>query len=370
RQGRGPRRPFRYRRGFSLHRHELPADRARALRDSARAASRPAAAQAVCRDPVRAREREGDQERRPRASFVEARQARGARSRDQATRRDDGRGPEGVPGRDPDPLGLRRAVRGERPEQGPLLAGQCADAVRRRCERADPGVQGVPGQRGEDLMAVALAHTDVWTERRRRVAELRSRQGFARQLLDFYGALLAVQERVFVEAVAAAPPPRAVVAYVAELVVPSIVDVSVGAGPDRLRAEVLQWLDRGEVHEILPGWMRGEAQPAVERYLARASLGPVLEALGQAARAECEGPRDTQHCPDCGGPPQLSFTTRAADDLATGPRHLLCARCGATWGYARASCPGCGEDSSASLMFFSEHGTTSGERGSVVRGLP
>lgn len=219
-------------------------------------------------------------------------------------------------------------------------------------------------------MAVALAHTDVWTERRRRVAELRSRQGFARQLLDFYGALLAVQERVFVEAAAAAPPPRAVVAYVAELVVPSIVDVSVGAGPDRLRAEVLQWLDRGEVHEILPGWMRGEAQPAVERYLARASLGPVLEALGQAARAECEGPRDTQHCPDCGGPPQLSFTTRAADDLATGPRHLLCARCGATWGYARASCPGCGEDSSASLMFFSEHGTTSGERGSVVRGLP
>ena len=134
-------------------------------------------------------------------------------------------------------------------------------------------------------MAVALAHTDVWTERRRRVAELRSRQGFARQLLDFYGALLAVQERVFVEAVTAAPPPRAVVAYVAELVVPSIVDVSVGAGPDRLRAEVLQWLDRGEVHEILPGWMRGEAQPAVERYLARASLGPVLEALGQLKRS-------------------------------------------------------------------------------------
>src|SRR5437763_1245641 len=52
------------------------------------------------------------------------------------------------------------------------------------------------------------------------------------------------------------------------------------------------------------------------------------------------------------------------------PRLLRCARVGGPWGYARATCPGCGEDSSASLMFFSEHGTTSGERGSVVRGLP
>ena len=40
------------------------------------------------------------------------------------------------------------------------------------------------------------------------------------------------------------------------------------------------------------------------------------------------------------------------------------------WGYARMTCAGCGEDSSAKLTVFSELGTTSGERGSVVRGLP
>jgi len=34
------------------------------------------------------------------------------------------------------------------------------------------------------------------------------------------------------------------------------------------------------------------------------------------------------------------------------------------------TCPGCGEDASEKLPVFSEHGTTSGERGSVVRGLP
>jgi len=34
------------------------------------------------------------------------------------------------------------------------------------------------------------------------------------------------------------------------------------------------------------------------------------------------------------------------------------------------TCAGCGEEESAKLPVFSEHGTASGERGSVVRGLP
>jgi hypothetical protein len=34
------------------------------------------------------------------------------------------------------------------------------------------------------------------------------------------------------------------------------------------------------------------------------------------------------------------------------------------------TCAGCGESSTARLSIFSEEGTTSGERGSVVRGLP
>ncbi|TMG63635.1 MAG: formate dehydrogenase accessory protein FdhE, partial [Chloroflexi bacterium] len=67
---------------------------------------------------------------------------------------------------------------------------------------------------------------------------------------------------------------------------------------------------------------------------------------------------------------QLTYFAQAQEDLATGPRYLLCARCGATWGYPRMTCAGCGEDSSAKLSIFSELGTTSGERGSLVRGLP
>lgn len=219
-------------------------------------------------------------------------------------------------------------------------------------------------------MAVLVAGTGVWEQRRRRVAELRAGRGFARQLLDFYGALLGVQESAFVEAQTTMPPPDSLVAYVVEMVVPSVADVSIAVGPDRLRADVISRFERGDASDIIRSWMAGGPQEPVDRYLARASLGPVLEALGADAKAQCSGPRDSRHCPECGGPPQMSVFDQASDDLATGPRRLLCARCGASWGYARMTCAGCGEDSSAKLNVFSEHGTTSGERGSVVRGLP
>jgi FdhE protein len=215
-----------------------------------------------------------------------------------------------------------------------------------------------------------LAASDLWTQRRRRVSELRTRQGFARQLLDFYGALLGVQEAAFQEAAAAMPAPEDVASYVAEVVVPSVVDVSLFAGPDRLRSELIERLETEQPVGMIEQWIAGDEQPIVDRYLARAALGPVLEALDTRARARCGGPRDARHCPECGGPPQLSYFERSPDDLATGPRRLLCARCGASWGYPRMSCPGCGEQESAKLPVFGERGTASGERGSVVRGLP
>ena len=218
-------------------------------------------------------------------------------------------------------------------------------------------------------MAV-LTPTRAWADRRRRVQELRVRQGFARQLLDFYGALLPVQERAYDEALTASPRASGLASYVAEVVVPSVLEVSVSSGPDRMRSELIDRLETEDPRDIIARWIRSEDQPIVDRFLARASAGPVLEALDRATRSTCGGPRDARHCPQCGGPPQLSYFAPAQEDLATGPRYLLCARCGVSWGYARMTCAGCGEDSSAKLTVFSELGTTSGERGSVVRGLP
>lgn len=218
-------------------------------------------------------------------------------------------------------------------------------------------------------MAV-MTPADVWADRRRRVAELRGRRGFVRQLLDFYGALLPVQEKAFHDAKATAPSPVQVTAFVAETVVPRILDVSIAAGPDSLRSSALRWLEMESPYGAVHSWMGGDQQPMIERFVARASLEPVLEALGPDARGVCRGPRDARHCPECGGPPQLSYSLRASDDLATGPRRLLCARCGTSWGYPRMTCAGCGEESGPRLPIFGEEGTASGERGSVVRGLP
>ncbi len=219
------------------------------------------------------------------------------------------------------------------------------------------------------MIAQAAVAAEPWTERRRRTAELRRRHPFAGELLDFCGALLVVQQDAFDEARSASPPIAGLVAYVAEMVVPAVVDVSVAAGPAKLRDAVARRLETTDPRDFVAAWIRGEDQVAVDRYLARASLSPVLEALGPQAGSACSGPRDARHCPHCGGQPQLSYFAIAGEDLAAGGRFLLCARCQAGWGYARMTCPGCGEDSSSRLPIFNEEGTTSGERGSLVRGL-
>jgi len=218
-------------------------------------------------------------------------------------------------------------------------------------------------------MARSAVSAGPYAERRGRTRELLGRYPFARELLDFYGAVLGVQEQAFDEARSARPPAGDLVAYVAETVVPSVVQVSIAAGPEKLREAVALRVDRTDPRELVAGWIGNEEQVLVDRYIARASLGPVLEALGSEVAAACIGERDARHCPSCGGPPQLSYFALPSEDLAAGGRFLLCARCQGSWGYARMTCAACGEDSSSRLPVFNEEGTVSGERGSVVRGL-
>ena len=218
-------------------------------------------------------------------------------------------------------------------------------------------------------MAKASVALQPFTERRTRTMELRSRHLFAREILDFYGSLLAVQERAHEEASSARPTSDDLVAYIAEMVVPAVVDVTIAAGPLKLRDAVARRFEATDPREFVAAWIGGEEQGMVDRYLARASLAPVLEALGPEAAASCIGVHDKRHCPTCGGPPQLSYFAIPSEDLAAGGRFLVCARCQNSWGYARMTCPGCGETSSSRLPIFSEEGTASGERGSVVRGL-
>jgi len=211
-------------------------------------------------------------------------------------------------------------------------------------------------------MAKAAVAANPWTSRRDRATELRAQHSFARELLDFYAALVGVQEQAFEEASKARPPAGDLVAYVAEMVTPTVADVTIAAGPLKLREAVARRLEATDPRELVAAWIGGEEQGMVDRYIARASVTPVLEALGPDAAGSCVGVHDKRHCPACGGPPQVSYFAIASEDLAAGGRFLVCARCQASWGYARMTCPGCGEDSSARLPIFSEEGTTSGER--------
>src|SRR5262249_30506237 len=149
----------------------------------------------------------------------------------------------------------------------------------------------------------------------RRVSELRVKQGFVRQLLDFYGALLGVQEKAAADAVSAAPSPGDLAAFTAEVVSPCVIDVCVSTGPERLRSQLLDRLEVEHPQRVVQTWTDGEEHARVDGFFARASLEPVLEALAAPARAACRGVRDARHCPECGGPPQVSFFARARDDL-------------------------------------------------------
>jgi len=191
-----------------------------------------------------------------------------------------------------------------------------------------------------------------WTDRRRRAHHLRDRHPFAAEVLTLYLALLDVQEPAC--AAAAGTPPDAARDIARELL-PLVIDATAAAGPAKLAQSAVARFHSADLDDVIDRWLRGAEQSLVDRYLARAACAPVLEAMDQSALAVlCPGTRDARRCPRCGGPPQLGFFALSGEDLVTGPRHLVCARCAATWVHPRMVCAGCGEETSARLPIYSE----------------
>jgi hypothetical protein len=211
---------------------------------------------------------------------------------------------------------------------------------------------------------------DRWTERRRRAAELQERWPFAVEVLTFYRVLLPVQERVYGAVQAELSDPSRTAAYVAGRALPLVREVTVACGPEKLaRAAAAEDISPAEWEEKVRYWLAGGELSAVDRYLARAAAGPVLEALGGAAGNMCQGPRDLRHCPTCGGLPQVSVFASTGEDLVAPRRYLECARCVSRWPYPRMTCPACGETETGRLPIFAEEGATLMEAtGHVVRG--
>jgi hypothetical protein len=193
--------------------------------------------------------------------------------------------------------------------------------------------------------------------RRLRAEALRARHPFAADVLSLYLALLPVQEDAWEAVLDSAPGPAELPSWTAALVLPEVVHVTVAAGPAQLGEAARERVAAGAAERALAGWLAGEELDPVDRYLARASLGPVLEALGDQAGAACAGPHEgpSEVCPCCGGPPQLSWLASSGQSLVTGPRSLLCARCGTSWACSRSVCPACGESEEDQLRVYAEH---------------
>ena len=205
-----------------------------------------------------------------------------------------------------------------------------------------------------DGLSVASIATEAWARRRRRVRQLAGRHSFAGELLRLYEALLDVQEPAFLRARDDQPEPVRLAAYVADRVVGEIGEATMTAGPPALAAAVRDRLRDGTRAEFLTRWLVGEPQDAIGEYLARAACAPVLEALGSAAGGACSGGPADGGCPRCGGLPQLSYLTDAGEALVSGPRMLLCCRCGESWIHQRMTCAGCGEQATTKLPIFAD----------------
>ncbi|MQY10153.1 Protein FdhE [Streptomyces sp. RB5] len=203
---------------------------------------------------------------------------------------------------------------------------------------------------------MTAVHPADWATARRRAETLRTRHPHAADVLTLYLALLDVWE----ESAAAARDtrPDSLAAWSARHVLPRVV-AATAYGPEPLAARAA-----GVGEPALRAWLAGdETLGPVERYVARAATrGPLTAVDAGAACAADPAPRGGRRCPDCGGPPQLSYRTDAGDRLVSGRRMLQCARCAASWACAAHTCAGCGETSRRTVYAEHREGTAVGRR--------
>jgi len=218
-------------------------------------------------------------------------------------------------------------------------------------------------------MAQALGVVmNPWTQRRRRAAELAERWSFAAELLTFYAALLDVQEAVWVRARMDVPKRADLISYAGEHALRHVIDVTTEKGPAKLASVAAIVFHEFDFVQQARGWLENDALEPVARYLVRASVGPVLEAIGLASGVASGGASDERHCPHCGGLPQLSYFATSAEDLVTPQRFLECERCATSWAYPRMTCAACGETKTGLLPTFGEQGTLQADlAGRVIR---
>jgi formate dehydrogenase maturation protein FdhE len=203
------------------------------------------------------------------------------------------------------------------------------------------------------LESSAIEVRQPWAVQRRRAERLLAREEHAAELLRFYAALTEAWAEIAQDVAGRPLVADDLPDYIAEQAMARVIERTLLAGPEALREAVLARFHEGDRAAMVRTWLAGGEQPGTDRFLARASASPVLETAPRlASRGETI---DSRHCPNCGGPPQLSYFGLSEEALVTAPRRLLCSRCGGSWSYARMVCAGCGNEDAAKLPIFADH---------------
>jgi formate dehydrogenase maturation protein FdhE len=106
--------------------------------------------------------------------------------------------------------------------------------------------------------------------------------------------------------------------------------------------------DPAPLDPVLEKWFNGtsDLSPGLESVLAQA-LRPFLVRCAEAVLASADLSEWTARtCPVCGGEPDFSTITPAAE------RHLICGRCAARWKFDAVACPYCGNGDRARIKSF------------------
>jgi formate dehydrogenase accessory protein FdhE len=205
-----------------------------------------------------------------------------------------------------------------------------------------------------------VSKPNLWEARRKRALLLAERYPYAAEMLDFYAKLSQTQERIWQRALVEQPEAPNLerwalannsltdIMRLAESEGPGLL-AEVAAGLAEASAELQQAILRAYLADI-PLLELNEAEREPARFLARATLGPALEALDLESTRP--GPIGSQErrCPWCWGLPQCK--TVSDEGEAGAPARLVCSRCSRTWKFPRRLCASCGETRQSQLATF------------------
>jgi len=216
----------------------------------------------------------------------------------------------------------------------------------------------------------AAVAANPWPLRRERAAELAERYPHAAEMLRLYQALIDHLPPPLAGDIQGIYPSPArgggqgggIASLAVEHVLPGVIDATVEFGPRALRDGVVALFASENMEDLIQRWLDQQPMSPFETYLARASASALLEANTTSTSlisppplaGEGKGGGISQHCPSCGGLPQLSYFAVSGEALVSGPRYLVCSRCATNWIFSRMMCAGCGESNGTKLPIYQE----------------